>query len=228
MAMTTIRARRAQLSRAGLIAGAVAGPLFMTTALVEGARRADYHPARHPISSLALGPRRSVQVANFLLAGALYGGFAVGLRWSTPPASGTRGVSTFVANVAAGLVVSGLFRTDPVSGYPPGTPNAAELTGTGMVHNLAAMPLVVGVSGAAFVEGACSLRAGRRAWAGYCLASGLLMPSTFVLAGAGFGQQPRLVGRAGLLQRISVCAGFGWLTSLAIRRLVSTPASMNS
>ena len=100
-----------------------------------------------------------MQVANFLLTGALYGGFALGLHWSTTSVGATRAISTFVGNVAAGLVLSGLFSTDPVSGY--------------------------------------------------------------ALAGAGFGQQPGWVDPAGLLQGISVCAGFGWLTSLAIRRLLS-------
>lgn len=36
--------------------GAVAGPVLAATFLIEGSRRRDYDPRRHPVSSLALGP----------------------------------------------------------------------------------------------------------------------------------------------------------------------------
>ena len=48
-----------------LCCSAIAGPLFVTVFVVEGAQRPDYKPLRHPVSSLALGSRGSVQVANF-------------------------------------------------------------------------------------------------------------------------------------------------------------------
>jgi hypothetical protein len=44
--------------------GASTGPLFVTVFLIEGARRADYTPIRHPVSSLSLGRQGWVQVAN--------------------------------------------------------------------------------------------------------------------------------------------------------------------
>ena len=36
---------------------------------------------------------------------------------------------------------------------------------------------------------------------------------------ASFSQHPALVDRAGLLQRLAVTAGFGWLTAVAVRAL---------
>jgi hypothetical protein len=41
------------ITRGLLWCGVAAGPLFLVTALAEGATRADYHPLRHPVSSLA-------------------------------------------------------------------------------------------------------------------------------------------------------------------------------
>jgi hypothetical protein len=41
-----------------LCCSAIAGPLFVTVFVIEGARRPDYKPLRHPVSSLALGSRR--------------------------------------------------------------------------------------------------------------------------------------------------------------------------
>ena len=62
-----------------LRSGAVAGPLFVATFLVEGIRRTDYDPFRHPVSSLALGPAGWTQTLNFSLAGALDTAGAFGL-----------------------------------------------------------------------------------------------------------------------------------------------------
>jgi hypothetical protein len=71
--------RKDTLVRSLLTGGALAGPLFVGTFLVEGATRADYDPLRHPVSSLALGPGGWVQTANFAVAGVLYVGFGAGL-----------------------------------------------------------------------------------------------------------------------------------------------------
>lgn len=77
--------------------GVIAGPLFVATALAEGATRRGYVQRRHPVSSLALGSRGWVQTVNFLLTGTLYVGAAIGLwrsdrvrvrivpPWSPPP-----------------------------------------------------------------------------------------------------------------------------------------------
>jgi hypothetical protein len=54
--------------------------------------------------------------------------------------------------------------------------------------------------------------------------------TTLVLAGAGFGQAPRLVNLAGLFQRISIIAAFTWLSALsfrALRRMSSIAAPMD-
>jgi hypothetical protein len=45
------------------------------------------------------------------------------------------------------------------------------------------------------------------------------MLTTMALAGAGFGQSPRLVNLGGLFQRASIVTGFGWLTALSARVL---------
>jgi hypothetical protein len=45
------------------------------------------------------------------------------------------------------------------------------------------------------------------------------MLATMTLAGAGFGQSPRLVSLGGLFQRASIITGFCWLTALSAREL---------
>jgi hypothetical protein len=49
------------------------------------------------------------------------------------------------------------------------------------------------------------------------------MTSAFGLFGAAFVGAPRLAGRGGVFQRISITAGFGWLSVLSLRTLISVP-----
>src|ERR1700734_2410500 len=107
-----------------LCCGAAAGPLFVTVFVVEGARRPDYKPLRHPVSSLALGSRGWVQVTNFAVAGTLYLAGATGLLRARDPLLATRLSPALFAGVGLGLLGSAAFCTDPVSGYPPGPPDA--------------------------------------------------------------------------------------------------------
>jgi hypothetical protein len=64
-------------------------------------------------------PQRWVQTVNFLFAGLLSLVFAVGL-WHVGP---FRWGAVLIGVWAVGLLGTGVFRTDPVSGYPPGTPD---------------------------------------------------------------------------------------------------------
>jgi len=115
--------RRRAMTRVLLGCGVAAGPVFVAAFLLEGARRIDYRPLRHPVSSLALGPGGWTQTANFATAGALYLGFAAGLR-RTPCTIGPSTAGPLLIGAAAiGLLGAGAFTTDPVSGYPPSTPD---------------------------------------------------------------------------------------------------------
>jgi hypothetical protein len=49
------------------------------------------------------------------------------------------------------------------------------------------------------------------------------MTGAFALFGAAFGGTPPLAGRGGIFQRISIMAGFGWLSALSLRALTSVP-----
>ena len=198
--------------------GAAAGPLFVSVFLIEGARRPDYKPLRHPVSSLSLGPRGWVQAANFAATGMLYLAGAAGVARAPGQAAGGRIAAAALGATGLGLLGSAVFRTDPVSGYPPGTPDApAETTATGTMHTVAALPIFFGIPAAAFVCAWRFHRGGRPGWAAYSAATGASMLTTTGLAGAGFSQTPRLVNHAGLFQRAAIVTGFSWLTALAIR-----------
>jgi Protein of unknown function (DUF998) len=221
MPKTTRPGRRAGQIRGLLRCGAWAGPVFTATFLAEGAVRDGYRPLRHPVSSLALGPRGWIQTANFAVTGALTIAGATGLRLTDGRVPGSRTGAILVAAAGAGLIGSAAFRTDPVGGYPPGTPDMpAAFTPAGTAHNLAAIPVFFGLPAAAAVYGWRSWRAGEPpGFAIYSAATAVTMPVTMALAGAGFGQSSRLGGYGGLFQRASIVTGFAWLTATSARAL---------
>ena len=218
--------RPTRWTRGLLYCGLAAGPVFVTAYLVEGATRDGYRPSRHPISSLALGPGGWVQTANFVVTGTLVLAGAAGLGRAGDPALSTRAGQALIGAAGTGLIGAAVFATDPVSGYPPGTPDAlSQPSRTGMIHNLAAVPVFLGLPAAAFTCSWQSVRAGHRRFGRYCAATATTMLATTALAGAGFNQSPRLVNLAGLFQRASIVTGFSWLTALSAQALTRAPAA---
>jgi Protein of unknown function (DUF998) len=203
-----------------LACGAVAGPLFVVAFLVEGATRAGYDPLRHPVSSLALGDLGWTQTLNFVVAGLLTVAFAVGLRRALRPAGGATWGPLLVALWGVGLLGAGAFVTDPVSGYPPGTP--AALTGYtthGALHDAFSLVGFAALAGACFVFAWRFGRRGQRGWALYSALSGAAFLAALSLASLGFGQAAGLVDLAGVYQRVAVTIGWTWLTLLAVHLL---------
>lgn len=218
------------MTRALLICGAIAGPLFTVAWFLEGATRADYDPVRHPVSGLALGDLGWTQTVNFIVSGLLALGFAVGLRRALRPLGGSTWGPLLIGAFAVGLIGAGVFVTDPVSGYPPGTPDA--LTGystTGALHDLFSVPVFVCLPAACFVLARRFAGWGQRGWVVYSVVTGVVFSVGFVLASLAFGQVPELVEIGGLLQRLTITVGWAWVTLLAVdllRAPVTAPAAV--
>ncbi len=203
-----------------LVFGLLAGPLFVLAFLLEGALRDGYDPMRHPVSSLALGPGGWQQVANFLVCGVLTVLFAIGLRRSLRPGPGALFGPLLVAVWGVGLIGAGIFVTDPVSGYPAGTPAKHTAYSTaGFMHDIVfSLPAFAGMTAAMFVFGYAFFRRRSPIWAVYSLLSGIAFLVLFFMSGAGFGQEPGLVDTAGLWQRLCVGVAWLWLFALAVRQ----------
>jgi len=199
----------------------VAGPLFVITFLVEGAKRPGYDPMRHPISSLAFGRSGWIQRANFLVTGFLMLAFALGLRRALRPPGGSTWGPLLIGTYAVGLIGAGVFVADPVNGYPPGTPyEHASYSTHGALHEAFSSLVFLGVPAACFAFRRFTAR-GERGWASYSAATGLAFVGAFVLSNAGLAQVKGLAKVAGLFQRVALVVGFGWLSLLAVRCLRS-------
>lgn len=209
-----------------LLAGGVVGPLlFVVVLLIEGATRPGYSAWRTDGSYLALSDQGWEQIANFLVSGVLCIGGAVGVArvWRTGRASvwGPRLIGLF----GLGLVAAGVFVTDPGGGYPLGAPsNGSPQTWHGWVH---------GINGLLFfnivLPAACFVLARRfaadpqhRRWATYSWLTGALilvisLPiNTIVVPFAEYFGLPVVDG---LIQRVLIILGFGWVALIALHLL---------
>jgi hypothetical membrane protein len=203
-----------------LLCGVVGPPLFVATFLIEGATRPGYSWYRNYVSSLATGDGGWIQIANFLVWGTLAAVFAIGVM---RVGLVLPGVLLFL--YAAGLLVAGIFVTDPGLGYPPGVP--PDHTTHGMIHGLAGLAVFTLNAVVAFVVARHFFRSPEsRRWAIYSLATGLLIVALFVASTVvsvqdELGNAPN--GPTGLLQRISIVAGWTWISAFAYRLWRSAP-----
>lgn len=203
-----------------LLCGAIGPLFFIVVFLIEGATRANYDPMRYAISSLSVGEYAWIQIANFLITGSLILAFAIGLRRALRGPSGSVWGPLLVGLLGIGLIGSGIFVTDPLNGYPPGTPLIPiERTIHGILHDLFGIPVFLGLPITCFVFARFFTRQGERSWAWYSRLSGIAMFAEFFVARLGFRllpTYPDLAANFGLLQRITITIGFAWLTLLAV------------
>ena len=197
--------------------GALAGPFFTLAWLVAGFARANYNALLHPISSLAIGESGWTQIANFLITGALLLAFALGLKRALQLLNEPTRVPFLIATIGIGLLGAGIFLTDPMNGYPPGTPDLpVQYSLEGRLHRLFSAFVFLGLPIACFMFARFFRRRGERIWTVYSRVSGIAFLLMFVVTTLAFAQLYNLAQFAGLLQRITLTIGFAWLTLLAL------------
>ena len=205
------------VTRRLLLAGAVAGPLFILTVLVQDYTRPDFDPRIYPLSMLSLGDWGWVQMANFALAGVLNLVYAVGLWRSLHPGrAGTWG-PLLIGAYGLGLITVGVFTTDPANGFPPGAVASTEPSGHGVIHALGGLFTFVVLTAALGVFVRFFLARHERWWAVYCLASAV---AVLVLFFGGI-NNPALVART-----LRLAMFVGWMAaSVTGMKLLSVTAA---
>lgn len=194
--------------RGALLAGVVAGPLFVATALVQIGTRDGFDITRHPISLLANGPWGWVQSANFAVAGLLSLIFAYAV---VPQLRGGRAAvagPVLLALHGVGLITGGVFKADPAMGFPAGAPAGypEQLSTSSIIHAFAPLGFLALIA-------ACLVLAGRFVAEGYRSAAVI----TRVVAVVCF----LLVLPVGPVHSVrllvALALGFAWVTALAVR-----------
>jgi hypothetical membrane protein len=136
---------------------------------------------RHAVSALSLGEAGWVQQTNFIVAGLLVAACAVGLRRALRGGrAGTWG-PLLVGIYGLGLIAAGIFSTDPVNGFPPGTTTPTQLSVHGTLHllvsSIAFLCLII-ASAIVFARRFAGL--GQRGWAAYSIATGAYFLVTWI------------------------------------------------
>jgi len=202
-----------------LLWGGVAGPVgFVVVFLVEGVIRDGYDPVRLQVSYLSLGEGGWVQVASFLVAGVLVIGFALGVRRVLRGGRAATGVPIAIGVVGAGLFIAGVFSTMPAFGYPPGTPPGfpKEIATTAYLHLVGAVCFFGGLVAAPLLIVRRMRADGAHGAALASVATAFLIVAFFGASSADASGEPFFPAIAGLLQRVSITAGLGWLATLAL------------
>jgi Protein of unknown function (DUF998) len=211
-----------------LLAGGVIGPpLFIVVFLIEGATRPGYSVWRNYVSDLALSNQGWEQVANFIVCGLLLIGFAVGLRRVLQARKASVWGPLLMGTFGLGLVVAGLFPTDPGRNYPPGAPlNGSPTTFHGWVHGINAIPVFLILAILPFVLARRFAEAPEnRAWATYSRIVGAVIILTFIggnVVGP-LGEHGLIPPLSGLVQRIQIITGWTWISFIALRLLQRQP-----
>jgi hypothetical membrane protein len=195
-----------------LLTGGVIGPvLFVVVLLVEGWTRADYDPMTMFGSLLSLGDLGWQQVANFVVSGLLVLGGALGLRRVLTDGPGCRWGPRLIGLAGIGLVLAGVFVTDPAQGYPPGAPSGMPASSSwhGSIHLVASAFVFIGLP-VAMVVMARRFRGEGSRWALYCWLSAVGVLA-FLFASQAF------TSVAGLLQRVLIVLVLGWVAQITWR-----------
>ena len=201
-----------------LLLGGVIGPVvFVAAFLVLGATREGYDAARTMVSQLSLGDQGWQMIAAFVVGGVLIAGFAVGLRGALGGGPGSTWGPILVGVAGVGLVVAGVFVTDPALGYPAGAPTGFPTASSshGVIHLLAALGVFVGLPAAEIVMARRFRADGNGGWALYSWLTAGVGLAAYALAVAGPSGVDALLPVVGIMQRISIVVGFGWIAQLA-------------
>jgi hypothetical protein len=134
-----------------------------------------------------------IQIANFVLAGALVIAATVGIRRALP-AERTWGPLLLAAH-GAGLAAAGVFVADPGAGFPAGAPTGppTSVSWHAALHGLALLVAMLSIVAACVVFARRFARDGSAGWALYSGATAVAVPAILALGPGEFSIRAVLV-----------------------------------
>ena len=203
--------------RLALIAGAIAGPLYVGIGTIEAVLRDGFDIRIHSLSLLANGPGGWIHSTMMVVSGLLTVIGALGI--SAVQLHAGRRSYVMIAGLVIygfGIATAGLLRADPAEGFPVGTPSGPPvvITASGVGHLVAGGIGFLGLIVATLACARRSARAGDRSWAVCSAVIGVYYLVAF--AGIASGAGNPLINIA---FTVAVALGWGWLTALCIRAL---------
>ncbi|SFD03719.1 Protein of unknown function [Bosea sp. CRIB-10] len=192
------------LDRALLACGVASAPVFYGLAALQVALRPGYDIRTQPISFLALGELGWIQVANFVVTGALALAGALGLRHVLRGQRGGTAGPILAGLYGLGMIGAGLFGPDPL----PAPGQAPQMSAAGAVHMVAFLLSFLSLIAACFVFARRFNAVGKSGWALYSVVTALVAPALVATSMANPAFAGLIVGAAGLVL-------FGWFSLIA-------------
>ena len=203
--------------RIALIAGAIAGPLYVGVGTLEAVLRDGFDIRIHSLSLLANGAGGWIHSTIMVVTGLLTIIGAIGVS-TVQKRAGRRSYAMITGLVVYGLGVAtaGLLRADPAEGFPIGTPPGPPMviTASGVGHLVAGGIGFLGLIVACLACARRSARAGDRIWTVCSAVIGLYYLVAFAGIASGAGHPV-----INIAFTVAVALGWGWLTALCIRAL---------
>ena len=193
--------------------GVLAGPFYVVVVLAQAFLRPGFNLGRDDASLLSNGDWGWIQVANFVLTGAMVLACAIGVGRALRGQRGGTWAPRLLALYGLGLVAAGIFVADPMNGFPAGAPagRPTALTLHGTLHIAAAAIGFIGLVAACFVVASHYAARRRARWAWFSRATGFLFLLAFVGVASGSGTTAVVIGFwAGVL------AAWAWLAGVSI------------
>ncbi len=202
-------AKRTLPTRALLACGAVAGPMYVTVTIAEALTRDGFDLRQHRFSWLTTGDLGWIHQSNMVLVGVLTVLLAVGVRQMVRTTRGEVWGPRLLGLFGVAYIVGGLFRADPVAGFPPGT--TAEMVHTtwhGAVQNASRGASSLFLIATSLVFAAWFAAEGRRAWAWFYAAAIPTVFAALTAVGLAIGGNPTALA--------FLMMPWTWVTALAI------------
>lgn len=198
--------RSARSTRPLLRCGQIVGVLYLAAGVIQGLVRQGFDFRRHALSHLANGPGGWVQTANLAVCGLLVIGAAVGIARVLR----SRAAAWLVGCYGASMITAAIFPTDPVDGFPPGTPPGvpAALSTSATIHLAAGAVGFLTLAAACFVVARAMSRLKEPSLARLSFVCGLAIVLGF-FAPAAIPTGP--AGIAGIW--LAVVVGWAWLAA---------------
>ncbi|MDT7722777.1 MAG: hypothetical protein QOE94_3788 [Mycobacterium sp.] len=193
--------------------GVIAGPIYVLAVAGQMATRDGFDPTRHAASQLANGDLGWLQIATFLVTGAMTIAAAVGVRRALGPGRLSAWAAGLLAAYGAALIAAGVFRADPSDGFPPGTPpGMGEISWHGLGHFTVAGIGFACLVAACFVVGAWFAGTGLASWAWFSRLTGVVFAGTFMALSSGSGGATTI-----LAFTAAVVLAWAWLTAVSVK-----------
>jgi hypothetical protein len=205
-----------QRVRLVLLAGAIAGPLYISVGILEALLRQGFDIRIHSLSLLANGTAGWIHSTMMVTSGLLTVAGALGLN--SIQRSGRRSYAMIIglAVYGLGIATAGLLRADPADGFPIGTPAGPPdmVTASGIGHLVAGGLGFLGLIVACLACARRSIRAGDRIWAAVSAVIGIYYLVAFAGIASGAGNPV-----INIAFTVAVALGWGWVTALYLRAL---------